>query len=251
MEKFILLICTLAILSGCSEKEEGTVILTQKVSLPASQHDAINRSYSHLVDMQDDITRKYHIGSYTQKYILKNTQRLGNATPTFNMLFDVDGADINLNYHLFLANAQSHDNKSAILGLLAHELAHAQHYTLFSSLELIQLGIRYESYEIYLADSHWAEWVRSYERFTDLQAIAYGYSDALIHQKNKTLNYIKGKNSKDQNYEFSAYLTEQEIKKLSENPELFQNELEKVIKTLEWSVFKEIARMFPEKYSYK
>ncbi len=254
--KIISTICVLAcvsiLLSGCAGHEEGTVILTQDVNLSPLQHDEINKNYSNLVDIQDDVTRKYNIGSFTQKYVLKKTQRLGNTIPRFNYLLDVTGAQINLNYALFTSNLKESDDNEAVLGLIAHELAHAQHYLYFSLFELLQLGLRYESYEIKFANSQWATWVRSYERFTDIQAIAYGYADALIKQKEKTLQYIQSiKNSKEKDnthqlYEFSAYLNENEIMSLNQDRQLLKKQLQKELDILEWDVFKRIAKDFPD-----
>ncbi len=106
-------------------------------------------------------------------------------------------------------------------------LAHAQHYQKMSLLELLQLELRYRSYESRLSSSKWADWVRSYERFTDLQAIAYGYGKLLIEQKRKAQLYLHNiKDSYDQEYEFSAYLTEEEIASLSADADLFHTRLE-------------------------
>lgn len=96
-----------------------------------------------------------------------------------------------------------------------------------SLLELLQLELRYRSYESRLSSSKWADWVRSYERFTDLQAIAYGYGKLLIEQKRKAQLYLHNiKDSYDQEYEFSAYLTEEEIASLSADADLFHTRLE-------------------------
>ena len=234
------------LLSGCISQEKGTVILTQAVDLAPDQHDTINRHYAELVDIQDNITRAYKLGPYTQMYILRKTDRLGSTTPIFNYLLKVAGARVHLNYSLFVSTDHKADEQLAISGLLAHELAHAQHYQKMSLLELLQLGLRYRSYESRLSSSKWADWVRSYERFTDLQAIAHGYGTPLIEQKRKTRLYLQNtKDSGDQEYEFSAYLTEEEIASLSADADLFRTRLEQELTVLKWSVFRAIVQGFP------
>ncbi|KEQ16225.1 hypothetical protein [Endozoicomonas numazuensis] len=251
MKKHTLYIILL-LLAGCSGQEEGTVILTQQVYLPEDDHDAINKNYSQLVDIQDDVARRYEIGSRTQKYVLKKTERLGSTLPRFNMGLDVTGAQINLNYSLFLANIKENNSKEAILGLVAHELAHAQHYHYFSLYELLQLAIRYHSYEKKMANSQWANWVRAYERFTDLQAIAYGYANPLVEQKRKTLYYLISESANEaQFYAFGAYLTEQEIIDMRTNPVLFHQALQETLTVLEWPIFSEIASHFPNMTRHK
>ncbi len=117
-----------------------------------------------------------------------------------------------------------------------------------SLLELLQLGLRYSSYERRLGAGKWAVWGRSYERFTDLQAIAYGYGRPLIEQKRKTRLYLQeNPASRDQEYELSAYLTEEEISSLSTNAALFQSRLEQELTILEWPVFRAIAGDFPQR----
>ena len=237
-------------LSACTSlisirSNQGTLTLTQRADLTDDQHDNINQSYASLVDLQDDITRQYGIGHYSQTYVLKKTEGLGSCLPDFNILFQVKGATINLHISLF-TNQQDSDLKEAIHGLLAHELAHAQHYHRLSTLELLMLGLRYGSYTLQLANSPWAEWVRSYERFTDLQAIAYGYGEALIEQKKLTRDLLGTVFSGDNpDYELSAYLTEEEIASIQQTPEVFEALLEKTLNTLEWDVFRKIAADFP------
>ncbi|CAM3502877.1 hypothetical protein [Parendozoicomonas haliclonae] len=240
-----LTLLTLVVLAGCTEPDNGTVILTQQARITDEQHDRINRHYAYLVDVQDNITRDYQIGAYTQKYVLKQTERLGNTLPSLNWRLAVDGAIINLNYDLFMAELQPGQNKPAIQGLIAHELAHAQHYLYFSARELLLLGFRYRSYESHHADSPWAEWVRSYEQFTDMQAIAYGYATPLIAQKYKTQEYLKKEASPQQHYAFSAYLTPEQILRMQADPNLFDQHLTVLLKTLEWEVFQNIASRFP------
>lgn len=232
------------LLTACSAN--NTIILTQNPDIPEEKADIISSHYSLLVDVQDDISRKYDILSYIQKYNIRDTARLGNTTPLLNWHFCIEGAQVNLNYSLFSSVDTSSDDKLGIYGLVAHELAHAQHYKHFSKVELLRLGLRYKSYLKHLQMSRWADWVRSYERFTDLQTMAYGYSKELIEQKRRTLNFIIDNNlGEDQLYENSAYLTPDEIIKLSNDKELFDKELQQQLTILKWPIFKEIAEKFP------
>lgn len=240
------LIIVAHVFTGCSATRTNTVILTQQIQLPPEKSDVINRHYSHLVAVQDDIIRDYKIAHYTQEYVLKDTVRLGNTVPIFNWNLSVVGACVNLNYSLFTSKNDDINEEMSISGLVAHELAHAQHYSRFSKIELIRLGLRYESYDKLLSNYKLAPWIRSYERFTDLQAIAYGYANELIEQKRRTLQYIKEHElGEDQFYEFSAYLTPKEILLLSQDRELFTKKLEEELAVLKWSSFYEIAEEFP------
>ncbi|WP_281646506.1 hypothetical protein [Parendozoicomonas sp. Alg238-R29] len=232
-------------LLGCADSHQSMVIMAQQVKLTPEQHEEISSHYALLMEVQDNITRKYKINNDTQKYVLKLTNRLGNTTPMFSGL-SVSGAQINLNYTLLTFSRDDEIDKDAITGLVAHELAHAQHYKLLPTLDLLNLGLRYSSYEKKSSKSAWAEWVRAYEQFTDMQVIAFGYATELIAQKRKTHSYIQEHEfGKAPFYEFSAYLTEEEIRALDENDETFNQKMEQLLKVLEWDSFREMASRFP------
>ncbi|WP_461535308.1 hypothetical protein [Spongorhabdus nitratireducens] len=242
---YLAMITFMVLLGGCGDSERNTVILTQGTCLSADQHDAINSNYGFIVEMQNDIADKYQIRASTRKYVLQDTVRLGNTLPVFDHFLRVTGARINLNYALFVSSPDQANNRAAIKGLIAHELAHAQHFLCFSGLELLQLGLRYSAYERAHSRSKWALWVRSYERFTDLQVVAYGFADELVSQKQKTLEYLQQHPDEDALYEFTAYLTRAEILAVRDNLSAFDKMLHEILDLLEWPVFREIAARFP------
>lgn len=195
-------ICAFAL--GC-QTPQGQTTFRIKVD-DVGEQKAIRRELWRASKAVEDVRVKYGLTSYNVQIVVTDSEGLGSAMPTLSPIAVVKGARIVLSKLLFLSDHPEIDQ--IMVGMAAHEMAHAMHYTGMSRLDLLDLGRRYNK-ALNNPDGPQVAWVRTYERMTDMTAIALGYGDELIWQKrasaqNLALNEPKGV--------WDFYLTEDEIR---------------------------------------
>lgn len=170
------------------------------------EEKAIRRQLWRVGKAVEDVRMRYALEDVTVAVAVTELGGLGAATPALSGLANVSGAKVVLSKRLLLEPPSDLDQ--VLVGLLAHELMHALHYARFSRADLATIGLRYDAM---MRDEHGPqrEWVRAYERFTDMLTIKYGYGLELIHQKRASEANLAA-NDPPQVWDF--YLTEAEIR---------------------------------------
>ena len=149
---------------------------------------------------------RYGLEDITVAVVVTDLGGLGETTPAVSGLANISGAKVVLNKRLFL---EEHPDLDMILvGLLAHEMMHGLHYARMPKADLVELGRRYRAM-MKRPDGPQREWVRAYERLTDMLTIRLGYGEELTHQKRASEANLAA-NDPPQVWDF--YLTEPEIR---------------------------------------
>ena len=132
----------------------------------------------------EDVRVRYALDDILIKVIITDLDGLGEATPALDGLANVSAARLLINERLFLQEGLVQDEEldDIITGRIAHELMHALHYARLGRRDLINLGRRYHAM-VKNPEGSQREWVRTYERLTDMMTIRMGYGEELIYQK--------------------------------------------------------------------
>lgn len=218
----LILIGSLTPMTGCINTRRGdTLYRIEKADL--EEQKIIRRKLWHVGKAVEDVRMRYALEDITISVTVTEIGGLGEATPAFSGLADVSGARIVLSKWLFLEEPDDLDQ--ILVGLLAHELMHALHYARMPRSDLIELGRRYSAM-MRNPDGPQREWVRAYERITDMLAIKLGYGEELVHQKRASEANLVA-NDPPQVWDF--YLTEPEIRAMMADPELLDREISAAI----------------------
>ncbi|MFG0325685.1 MAG: hypothetical protein ACF8SC_00250 [Phycisphaerales bacterium JB037] len=205
------------IVPACISIERGDTIF--RVDTAHREEESTLRRELWRVDRAaEDIRVRYGLEDTTIEVIVGDLGGLGQTSPALSGLADVSGAVVHLNKLIFL---EEHPDLDQIIeGLLAHELMHALHYARMSTRDLVTLGERYDAM-MSDPDGPQREWVRAYERLTDLMTIRMGYGESLIHQKRASEDNL-ARNHPPLVWDF--YLHEDEIGALLEDPAALERE---------------------------
>lgn len=181
-----------------------------------------------------DVRETYELDDIALEVVITTLGGLGQTTPAIAGLAEIRGAKVLLNKRLFLEEHEELDE--ILLGLMAHELAHALHYARLSKADLVELGLRYDQM---LANPRGParRSIRAYERLTDMTVIALGYGEALTHQK-RAAEANLALNEPPEVWDF--YLTEPEIRRLMRDRRALRDEIETAIRALALPSFKRL-----------
>lgn len=204
--------------AGCASTANGDTVY--KISAPDQATDKlVRRELWRVSRAVEDVRVSYGLRDIDVEVLVTDIDGLGAATPTLTPAAEVRGARIVLNYRLFTDDHVELD--MALLGLAAHELAHALHYANMSTADLAELGLRYDKAMRKAPDAD-RPWVRAYERLTDMTAIALGYGDELIWQKRASEQNLA---RNDPPFVWDFYLTEDEINTLKSDGDKLADEI--------------------------
>jgi len=106
---------------------------------------------------------------------------------------------------------------------------HAWHYTHMSEDDLLELALRYNAM-LDNPEGPQRDFIRAYERLTDMMTIEFGYGEQLIHQKRASHANI-AIHPPPAVWEF--YLDEHEIRAMMADEALLHEEIGKALDTLE------------------
>lgn len=207
----IALCVLLLMLVGCASPQGKTDYRIRTTDV--SEEKAIRRQLWRMTRALEDVRITYGLMNANVTVVILDKGGLGSAMPTMSPLAEVRGARITIKKELLLSDHPELDN--VLLGLAAHEMAHLLHYKGMSTVDLVDLGLRYDA-ALKNPNGPQREWVRTYERMTDMTAIALGYGEALIWQKWAAEANL-AENDPPGVWDF--YLTESEIRAYMEDEE--------------------------------
>jgi len=213
------LICACLLLGGCLSEPPGSTIITVKVDDPEVERQG--RERLHLVEEAvQKAALAYGMESVTIEVVVRDLGGLGQTAPDVGPLLRVHAATIEISTTLFVDPEP--DLEDVLAGLMAHEMAHALHYAHMSDRDIAVLGERYVEFsERGTAASR--DWVESYERLTDMTAIAFGFAQPLIAQKIASQDNITHHHPKNV---WTFYLTPDEIRLLDDNREALRSRMD-------------------------
>jgi hypothetical protein len=212
-------------LTGCIEAKSGDTLYRVDAA-DLEEEKVIRRKLWHVGKALEDVRVRYALEDITVSVLVTDLGGLGEASPAFSGLANVSGAKVVLSKRLFL---EEHPDLDLILtGLIAHEMMHALHYARMPRSDLIELGRRYGAM-LRNPEGPQHEWVRAYERLTDMLTIKLGYGTELIHQKRASEANLAA-NDPPQVWDF--YLTEEEIRAMMADPDLLDREIDAAIEII-------------------
>jgi hypothetical protein len=175
----VVAVLTLALLPACQATRSGsTSIAVQDAT--KDEEVAIRKQEWKVEKAVQDVVITYDLEGQDLRVVIEHEGGLGETQPDFDLLLKVEGSTVSINKLLFLET--NPEQEAILLGLFAHELGHALHYSRMSEADLVVFGEKYERF--YLEpQGKLRPWAEAYEQFTDLTAIAHGYGTALIQQK--------------------------------------------------------------------
>ncbi len=232
---FLAGVCPL-LLTGCVNTKRGDTVYRVNAS-SFENEKIIRRKLWHVGKAVEDVRLRYGLEDITVKVRIAELGGLGQAQPAFSGLADVSGARIVLSERLFTEEHPEID--MIITGLLAHELMHALQYARMTKGDLAMLGRRYQLM-MRNPDGPQREWVRAFERFTDMATIKFGYGEELTHQKRASEANLAA-NDPSQVWDF--YLTEPEIREFMADPDLLDREIEAAVDVLALSSFRRMLEI--------
>lgn len=169
----------------------------------------------------------YGLEGLTVKVVIRDIGSLGETAPSLNPLLEVDAATIQMSSSLF--TDPEHDLEAALGGLMAHELAHALHYSTMSDVDLVVLGEHYASC-LREPGSTSCLWVEAYEQLTDMTAIAHGFAEPLVAQKLAADENIELHHPRNV---WTFYLTPEEIRSLDADRGQLRARLDAALRIIE------------------
>lgn len=192
---------------GCVNIERGATMVNVRTG-SWSEEKIIRRELWQVFKASEEVKLRYGLTDIAIVIQVRDLGGLGQARPGLNRRLEVDSAVVLLNERLFLEEYPELD--AIITGLIAHEMAHALHYARMSTADAATLGAQYARFMRRKPESGpLFEWVRAYERLTDLTAIGLGYGEELVHQKRAARQNL-ARNDPPAVWDF--YLTEPEIR---------------------------------------
>lgn len=199
-------------LSACAGPPRGSEIITIKVNDP-EEEIAIRRQLYLVEEAIQLAVIAYELEDLTIDVVIRDLGGLGQTTPDFDPLLEVEGATIILSTTLF--TDPEVDLEAVLVGLMAHEVGHALHYRHMNDLELVSLGERYQAFAGN-PDGPERDWAMAYEQLTDMTAIAHGFAEPLVAQKIAAQDNITHHHPK---HVWNFYLTPEEIRALDADRE--------------------------------
>jgi len=221
----LLLVVLLGQVTGCTTIRPGDTVYRIK-AVDLEEEKVIRRKLWHVGRAVEDVRVRYALDDITVSVVITDLGGLGEATPTFSGLADVSGARILLSKRLFL---EDHPELDMVLtGLLAHEMMHALQYARMPKQDLIEVGRRYNA-AMDNPNGPQREWVRAFERLTDMMTIKLGYGEELTYQKAASEANLA---ANDPAMVWDFYLTEPEIRAMMADSELLDREMRAAVDVL-------------------
>lgn len=218
----LLLLSALVPLTGCVHVDRSGTVINVRAQDEAEEA-RVRRELWRVEKALAEVRFHYGLTDIPIEVIVTDMGGLGQTSPALNDLARVDGAIVTINQNMLLETGP--DTDIVLLGLFAHELAHAMHYDRIDEQDLIALGKRYDRY-LKTLNPEYMPWVRAYEQLTDMTAIRMGYAEALVYQKRASeANLAANHPPKVWNF----YLTEDEIVAYAADPELLQSKIEEAL----------------------
>lgn len=221
----ILIAAFLVVPSGCVSCKPGDTVYRVKVD-DEEEAKLVRLKMWRVARAVEIVSVRYGLTDITVEVIIEDLGGLGETQPTLTPAAEVDGAKMFINKRLFVEGHPDLDD--ILLGLVAHELAHAMHYSRMSTRDLATLGIRYDR-AMKNPDGPQVEWVRSYERLTDMTAIALGFGPELVHQKRASEQNLA---ENDPEHVWDFYLKEDEIVELTNDRERLRASIQEELDVL-------------------
>ncbi|MCB9844695.1 MAG: hypothetical protein H6811_01730 [Phycisphaeraceae bacterium] len=216
----LLLACAWASVWGCTSHSRGSTVFLIKAA-DRDEEIAIRRKLPAVQGAVQEAIIAYGLERIAIEVIVREMGGLGQTTPTVDGLLRVDSARVVINKRLLLDPPDDLDD--VLLGLMAHELAHALHYSRMTAPELANVGELYRRF-MNSPEGSLQPWARAYEQFTDLTAIVYGFGDPLIRQKRASAENL-ARNHPKKVWDF--YLREDDIHTLMGDPDALREALDR------------------------
>ncbi len=220
------LLLSLAHIAGCISVDTGGTVINLRTDSEAKEA-SIRTELWRVEKAVEQVRFRYGLNHVPVEVIVTDLGGLGETVPALDGLASVHGGIVRINESTLL---ELHpDTDEILLGLFAHELAHALHYDRLSPTDLVKLGSRYDRYYKSL-DEELRPWVEAYEQLTDMTAIALGYAEPLIHQKHASEENL-ATNHPDHVWDF--YLHEAEIRVLGADRELLYRRIDEALEIVD------------------
>jgi len=200
----LILILACPALTGCIHVDRGGTVINVRTDDEAKEA-RIRHNLWRVDKAVEEVKWAYGLTDIPVEVIVTHMGGLGQTMPALDGLGHTDGAIVTINEIILLEPGP--DTDLVLLGLFAHELAHAMHYDRMHEGDLIELGTRYNRY-MKTEGEALLEWVRAYEQLTDMTVIALGHAEALVHQKRASEANIAQNHPQ---HVWGFYLTEEEI----------------------------------------
>ncbi|MEM9379915.1 MAG: hypothetical protein AAGB93_08175 [Planctomycetota bacterium] len=215
-----------AIALGCRSTESGRSSIRVVGCTPAEE-DAIRLQEWRVLRAMEDVVVRYGLEGLDVDVVIEQEGGLGETRPEVDLILDVTGARVSIHRALLLDDPPAGDD--VLVGLFAHELAHALHYSRMSRADLLVFAERYVRFFEDPTGSL-RPWAAAYEQLTDMTAIAHGYAEPLQAQKRASaLNVARHHPKKVWDF----YLTEDEIADLGADRERLRERMERAARTVD------------------
>lgn len=221
------------LLGACARAKRGDTLYRVRAE-SREEERAIQGQLWRVQRAVSEIRAAYDLDSLGIEVTVAPLSGLGQTTPALSGIAQIRAARVVVSKQLLLDNHPDLDD--ILLGLMAHEFAHALHYSRLSRGDLVELGLRYDRM---LTNPHGSARpsIRAYERLTDMHVIALGYGEALIHQKRASEANLAA-NDPPQVWDF--YLTEAEIRAMMDDRELLRTEIDAAIRVIKLPSFRRV-----------
>lgn len=216
------LLLALAFLTGCISVDTGGTAINLRTDSEAKEA-RIRTELWRIEKAVEQVRFRYGLNHVPVEVIVTDLGGLGETIPALDGMASVHGGIVRINESTLLDLHP--DTDDILLGLFAHELAHALHYDRLSPTDLARLGTRYNRYYNSL-DEELRPWIEAYEQLTDMTAIALGYAEPLIHQKHASEANL-ATNHPDHVWDF--YLNESEIRALDADRSLLYQRIDEAL----------------------
>jgi len=229
----------LLLLCACqSAPRSGETSIRVKDS--SADEERVVRSQEWMVEKAvQDVALDYGLDDQDLEIVIEKEGGLGETQPDFSVFLRVKGSTVSINKLLFLEDNPQKD--AILLGLFAHELGHALHYSQMSEVDLAIFGEKYERF--YLEpEGSLKPWAMAYEQFTDMTAIAHGYGTALIQQKIRSQDNVS-KNHPAKVWNF--YLKPDEITALMQDRALLQARIDAALEVIALDSLTKFGKALP------
>ena len=237
MNKTIL--ATLLLLACACQADGGASTSIRVEDATGEQEDEIRLQEWRVERAVQEVLVRYGLEGLNVSIVIEEEGGLGETKPNVDAILDVTGVTVSINERLFLDEPPAGDD--VLLGLFAHELAHALHYSKMSRLELVEFGERYLRF-FENPEGHLKPWAAAYERFTDLTAIAYGFGVPLTAQKVASKDNV-ARHHPHKVWDF--YLEPVDIRALSKDPVALKKRIDQALDVVNIGSLREFAETLP------
>lgn len=236
--KAIALAVLLAVTCAC-QSEKGGVSSIRVKGMTKAEEDRVRLQEWRVERAMQEVIVRYDLEGLNIMVVIEEEGGLGETKPSVDLILEATGATVSINERLFLDDPPASDD--VLLGLFAHELGHALHYSKMNQAELIVFAERYVRF-FESPHGELRRWAAAYEQFTDLTAIAHGYADVLVAQKIASKDNV-ARHHPEKVWDF--YLEPEDIAALGKDPALLRARIDETLQVVGFTSLRHFAETLP------